>query len=73
MNCMGRIVFNNKIFAGKAIINGTRISVNQILEMLSSGMSIEDILREYNHLKKEDIIAALDYASKVLKHEEILV
>lgn len=70
---MDRITFNPEILNGKPIIRGTRISVDFILELLSSGMSIEGILKEYKHLKKEDILAALDYAAKTIKHEEILL
>ena len=68
---MERIVINNEILAGKPIVKGTRISVEFILEMLSSGMTIETILKEYPHLKKEDILAALAYATRMLKKEEV--
>ena len=67
---MERIVIDNKVLAGKPIIKGTRISVEFILEMLSSGMSVGEILKEYPHLKKEDILAAIEYASRILKKEE---
>ena len=69
---MGRIVFDTKILGGKPIIKGTRISVDFILELLSSGMSIELVLKEYKHLKRNDILSALEYASKVIKREEII-
>jgi uncharacterized protein (DUF433 family) len=39
--------------------------------MLSSGMSVDEILEEYPHLQREDILAALEYALRVLKKEEI--
>jgi len=68
---MKRITFNNEILAGKPIVKGTRISVEFILEMLSSGMTIETILKEYPHLKKEDILAALAYTTRMLKKEEV--
>ena len=68
---MERIVIDPKILAGKPIIEGTRISVEFVLEMLSSGMSFEDILEEYPHLKREDILAALLYATSLLKREEV--
>ncbi len=57
-----RIVFNPKILAGKPIINikGTRISVEFILELLSSGMSVQEIIKEYPHLRKEDILASIE-------------
>ena len=69
---MSRIIFNPNVLGGKPIIKGTRISVDFILELLSSGMSIDKILKEYKHLKREDILEALDYASKVIKREEII-
>mgnify|MGYP001575846195 CR=1 FL=1 len=68
---MERIIINPEVLAGKPVIKGTRISVELILEMLSSGMSIDEILNEYPHLQREDILAALAYAVNVLKHEEV--
>lgn len=55
-----RIILDKEILNGKPIIKGTRISVEFILELLSSGMKIEDIVKEYPHLKKEDILAAME-------------
>ena len=69
---MSRITFNPNILGGKPIIKGTRISVDFILELLSSGMSTDEILKEYKHLKREDILDALDYAAKSIKREEII-
>lgn len=67
-----RIVFDPKILAGKPIIKGTRISVEFILELLSSGMSADEIIKEYPHLTSEDVFAAIEYAAKVIKHEDII-
>lgn len=66
-----KIVVDPRVLVGKPIIKGTRISVEFILELLSSGMTIEEILKEYPHLKRSDILAALNYATKVLRHEEV--
>lgn len=66
-----RIVINSDILAGKPIIKGTRISVEFVLELLSSGMGFDQILEEYPDLKKEDILAALNYATRILRHEEV--
>ncbi len=68
---MTKIIIDQKILAGKPIIQGTRISVEFVLQLLSSGISMEELLKEYSHLKKEDILAVLGYAANVLKHEEI--
>ena len=67
-----RIVFNPQILAGKPIIKGTRISVEFILELLSSGMSDQEIIKEYPHLRKEDILASIKYAAKSIKHEDLI-
>ena len=69
---MERIVFNPKILNGKPIIRGTRISVEFILELLASGMTQDDIIKEYKHLKKEDVLAAIEFAAKSVKHEEVI-
>ncbi len=49
---------------GKPVIKGTRIPVYFILELLSNGWSIDDILREYPYLSREDILAAIKYAAR---------
>ncbi len=67
-----RITFDPKILSGKPIIRGTRISVEFILELLSSGMSTSEIIKEYSHLKREDVLAAINYAAKTIKHEELI-
>jgi uncharacterized protein (DUF433 family) len=68
-----RIAFNPRIFGGKPIIKGTRISVEFILDLLATGMSTDEILGEYPRLSREDILAALDYAASTLANETIVV
>ena len=69
---MSRITFNPNVLGGKPIIKGTRISVEFILELLSSGMTQDQIAKEYWHLKKEDVLAALEFAANAIKREEII-
>ncbi|MCL5784444.1 MAG: DUF433 domain-containing protein [Patescibacteria group bacterium] len=64
------IVQNPEILDGKPVIAGTRMSVETVLELLSSGMEIKGILKEYPFLKTEQIQAAIDYAAKVVSKEE---
>lgn len=66
---MGRIITNREILGGKPIIKGTRISVEFILELLSSGVTEDEILQDYSHLTKDDIRACLEYAAHALKNE----
>ncbi len=65
-----RIEINPKIMMGKPVIKGTRLTVEIILEKLAYGYSVEEILSEYPFLKKEDIQAALLYASKIISLTE---
>jgi uncharacterized protein (DUF433 family) len=48
---------------GKLCIRGMRITVSDILNWLASGMTVEDILNDFEELTKEDIYAALSYAA----------
>ncbi len=54
---------------GKPVIRGTRIPVYLILEMLAAGTSRREIFRNYPQLEDEDITAAIEYASGILKGE----
>jgi len=55
-----RIIYNPKILGGKPIIKGTRISVEFVLELLASGMPVDEIVEEYPNLTRKDILAVLD-------------
>ena len=66
-----RITANPMILGGKPIIRGTRISVEFILDLLSANVSEKEILEDYPHLTKEDILACLKYAAQAL-HPDFL-
>lgn len=66
---MKRITANPRIFGGKPIIRGTRISVEFILELLASGATEPEILQDYPHLKPNDIMACLQYAARSSQNE----
>jgi uncharacterized protein (DUF433 family) len=59
------------ILVGKPVIRGTRIAVEFVIDLLGRGWTQEQILREYDHLKPEDIQACLAYASEILKSERV--
>ena len=67
MNNLNRIESNPAIMLGKPVIKGTRITVELILKKLSAGYSNEQILKSYDHLKLEDIFAAIDFSSIIIK------
>ncbi|MEW6684623.1 MAG: DUF433 domain-containing protein [Candidatus Edwardsbacteria bacterium] len=66
-----RIVVDPNIMLGKPVIRGTRIPVYLILELLSSGCSAEEIIDDYPELQREDVLAAIWYASQVTQYEEV--
>jgi len=61
-----RIISRLSILGGKPVIRGTRISVSLILNLIAHGMTADEIVEEYPHLKKEDVFAAIEYAEKVI-------
>lgn len=66
-----RITVNPEIFGGKPIIRGRRLAVEHILGMLAAGDSPETLLSGYPWLEREDILACLAYAHRVVEHERI--
>ena len=66
-----RITVNPKIFGGKPIIRGRRLAVEHILGMLSTGDSIDTILEGYPWLDREDVLACLVYARRIVGHERV--
>ncbi len=67
-NYLDRITVDPEICAGRPCIRGMRIRVKDILEMLASEMSSEEILKEFPYLEKEDIQAALQFAAEQNGH-----
>ena len=60
------IEINPEIMIGKPVIKGTRITVDLIVGKLAAGESVDDILRSYPHLRREQILACLEYAHRSL-------
>ena len=66
-----RITIDANICHGKPTIRGLRYPIENILEWLSSGMGIDEILADYQDLEKEDILAGLEFASQLVKVKRI--
>ena len=60
-----RITTNPDVCHGKPCIRGLRYPVDMILELLSAGMSNEEILADYSDLERDDILAALAFAARL--------
>jgi uncharacterized protein (DUF433 family) len=72
MNWKDRIVVDPEILVGKPIIKGTRISVELLLDRVADGWSIDDILRSYPHLTRDDVLAALSFAAELFREERFV-
>ncbi|MBK7876637.1 MAG: DUF433 domain-containing protein [Planctomycetes bacterium] len=67
-----RIVADPKVLVGKPVIKGTRISVELVLDLLGRGYTMEDVLRQYEHLRLEDLHACLAFAADVVAMERTI-
>lgn len=72
-NLLTRITLNPHVNHEKPGIRNTRYSVDSIMENLSAGDSIQDILAEFPDLDREDILACLAYATASMKLKDIEV
>jgi uncharacterized protein (DUF433 family) len=66
-----RITIDPEICHGKPCLRGLRYPVETVLELLSSGMTIDEILMDYEDLEREDILAALDFATRLSQVKRI--
>jgi uncharacterized protein (DUF433 family) len=70
-NLLSRITINPDICHGKPTIRGLRYPVENMLELLASGMTLEELLEDYPDLEREDFLACINYASKLVHLKSI--
>jgi uncharacterized protein (DUF433 family) len=69
---MERIIVDPQIHFGKPVIKGTRITVQNMLELLNEGLTFNEIIQDYYpDLKEDDIRACLQYAIALVAAEDI--
>lgn len=68
---MSRIAADPRIMLGKPVVAGTRITVESILDRLAAGETFEQVLEAHPRLVREDVLAALEYAAKVLRDDVV--
>ena len=67
-----RIVIDPQICNGRPVVMGTRITAQTVIEFLAAGDSVDDVLEEYPSLTREDVLACMDWASRLMgNHFEI--
>ncbi len=60
-----RITIDPRICHGKPVVQGLRYPVEMLLELMSAGMTAEEILADYEGLEREDLLAMLSYATRL--------
>lgn len=68
---LSRITVDPRIFGGKPIIRGMRISVESIIGLMSQGASADELLDDYPELEFDDIRACLAYAHAIIENERL--
>jgi uncharacterized protein (DUF433 family) len=65
-----RITVDPKVSFGKPVIEGTRVPVEIVVGKLGGGMSVDEVMQEYD-LAREDVLAALTYAANLVASEQV--
>lgn len=63
MTRLDRITTDPSICHGQPVVRGLRYPVQMLLELLSSGMTFEEVLDDYEDLEPDDLLAALEYGA----------
>jgi uncharacterized protein (DUF433 family) len=67
-----RIEMKDDVLCGKAVLKGTRLSVEHLVGLLAQGWSQADVMDAYPGLTGEDLLACLKYAAEAMAHEQLL-
>jgi uncharacterized protein (DUF433 family) len=71
MNWRDRIVADPSVLVGKAVIKGTRISVELVMDLLARGYTTDQVLTQYPSIRLQDLHACLGYAAELLRSERM--
>jgi len=71
VDLLARITVNPEIFGGKPIVRGRRLAVEHVLGMLEAGDDIDTILEGYPWLERDDVLACIAYARRIVAQERI--
>ena len=72
IDLLERITWNPKVRVGRPVIKGTRLRVDFMLGLMAYGMTIDEILDEYQGITREDVLACLLYAKSDLSRNSFL-
>jgi len=70
---LSRISIDPNVCFGKPCIRGHRIWVSLVLDLLASGMSVDEILEQYPGVEKEDIYACIAYGAEMSRANDVVI
>jgi uncharacterized protein (DUF433 family) len=68
---LNRITIDTEVCHGKPVVRGLRYPVESLLELLAANMSIDELLKDYPDLEREDFLACIEYAAKLTQVKSI--
>ena len=68
---LDRITIDPAIFGGKPIVRGRRLAVEHVLGMMAAGDTIETVLEGYPWMERDDVLACIAYAHRLVEHERV--
>lgn len=63
------IEIDPEVCNGRPVLRGTRIAVQSVLEMLAAGDSVEDVLVAFPSLRREQVLACVDHAARLMGNQ----
>lgn len=73
MEPLTRITVDPQVMGGKPCIRGMRVTVGTIVGLIACGKMVQDVLTEYPHLEREDVLEALSYAAWRSEEKEMVM
>ena len=68
---LSRITIDPEVCHGKPCVRGLRYPVETLLDLLSSGMTLDQVLADYEDLERDDLLAVLAYAARLARSRRI--
>ncbi len=72
MSRLERITSDPTVCHGQPTIRGLRYTVENLLELLSAGMTVDEVLADYPDLEREDILAALEFGARAAGRRRVV-
>ena len=73
MGQLNRITQRPEVMGGKACIRGMRVTVGMVVGQIGAGHSVDEVIKDYPYLERDDIMQALRYAAWRAEEREVVL